>query len=180
MNSVTRCLNKRQSSSIRIKIAILVFSCGTVHGAELGLCKKTETTIFSCPFPNQKAAAICAGIEDNQDFLEYRYGQLHNVEMRFRADTGNNAKKFHRAEVLYASNASELIWFQHSGVFYRIHMLMRGGPFLDVLRAGKVIGRHDCQRGWAQVKSSPVTGNKFIVDHGSGYDNELAPLWGEN
>lgn len=180
MSYVIRLLNNlkpRLRTIVFAQVFFLTLHCGAAEGG-VSLCNKGEVAIFSCPLSNNKAVAICSGIENKKNFTEYRYGTPLSLELRFRADPLNAQRKFHRAEVLYASNAAEMIWFGNNGVFYRIHMLMRGGPFLDVVRDGKTVSRHDCQGGWGGVENAPITGNEAFVDHGSGDDGEIAPLWG--
>lgn len=178
MNFATRRSNSWSSFLNFSLVALLASNYNSAYATDGGLCGKTETTIFSCPFTNSEAVAICSAAKKGSEFVEYRYGRQNNVKMRFRADATDPQKKFHRAEVSYASNAAEVIWFQNNGDVYRIHMLARGGPFLDVLRGGEKIARHDCEEGWRHVENSSVTENQFIVDHGNRNDYELAPLWG--
>lgn len=156
---------------------MLTFHCDAENKKMQGLCKAEETAIFSCTLENEKAVGICSASEDGLHFIEYRYGTGLKSELRFRANPHDERKKFHRAEVLYASNAAEMIWFGNKNVFYRIHMLVRGGPFLDVVQDGKIIAHHNCKHGWRNVESHPVAGNKSFVDHGSGYDSDFSQYW---
>jgi hypothetical protein len=148
------------------------------HAAAVTLCQPTERVVFSCDFENKKAVGICVGGAGEAEYVEYRFGRAKKLEMSYRADDGSS-RMFHRAEVLYASNSSRIIWFRNGEFFYRINMPMRGSPFLDVLRGGNAVAQLSCKKGWAEMRGDPELKSKFIADHGSANVSELSPLWGE-
>jgi hypothetical protein len=76
-----------------------------VHSANL--CEKGEEVAFACDVVNHKSVAVCKGKQDDIEHLEYRYGRRLNIEMKFKALESDQKKKFHRAEVVYANNASK-------------------------------------------------------------------------
>lgn len=157
---------------------MLLLTAGVAQAEGPSLCDQNEAIVFACSFSNKKSVSLCKGKMGKTDFLEYRYGRRSEVEMRFRA-YDNETKKFHRAEVIYASNASDVMWFQRRDVFYLIHLLMRGGPILNVVRAGRTISHQNCEQGWKGTQSNLALAEKFLLDHGSGSVGEMAALWGE-
>lgn len=163
--------------SIRVPLfSILILCCAHVWAADL--CEKNESTVFACDLAAKDKIAVCSGEKKGQRYLEYRYGIRSSVEMRFRADDSDPQKKFHLAEVLYASNASDILWFQYQGLFYLIHFPMRGGPVQSVIQDGKTIRRQACRGGWGGVRGHLKNAKEFLIDHGSEDADTIERYWG--
>lgn len=169
---------KLRSTRAKYLVAICL-AYGPVRAETTTLCEPGESTLFSCEFQNKRSASICASSVPGPDYVEYRFGRRPNVEMRYRADENHANKRFHRAEVVYASNSERVIWFRDRDIFYRIHLPMRGGPSLEVSREGKTLNELFCKGGWGRVHAEPESKSKFIIEHGSGDISKMSPLWGD-
>jgi hypothetical protein len=157
----------------------LIFGLASINAGASNLCGSTEEVVFACDFSNKKSVAVCSGKEGGKGYMEYRYGQPSRMEMHYKAFDNDEKKKYHRAEVVYASNASEVLWFQKGDFFYLIHLPMRGGPLLDVMRDGRTISHQNCRAGWAGTQTNFDSAKKFFTDHGSNSIDAIAPLWGD-
>jgi hypothetical protein len=170
-------MKTRQFRLLVKSIFAIGLAWGNAYAGDTSLCEKSEEVVFSCDFPNKKSVAICTDRESN--YLEYRFGKPANVELRHRADGSSPTKKFHRAEVLYASNSVRVIWFSERDVYYKINLPMRGGPSLEVSRNGETLKQLFCKGGWGGSHGEPSLQSGFIVEHGSADISKIAPLWGE-
>ena len=149
------------------KALLLIVGLASISAGASSLCGITEEVVFACDFSNKKSVAVCLGKEGRKGYMEYRYGQLSRIELRHKAFDNDEEKKYHRAEVVYASNASEVLWFQKGDFFYLFHLPMRGGALLDVMRDGRTISYQNCRAGWAGTQNNFDSAKKFFTDHGS-------------
>ena len=159
---------------ISIPFAILLASCNSAQANPSSTCQKNERVIFSCNFANGKTALVCTNtLKSDNQFVEYRFGKAPKVEMTYRADQASNNAMFHSAEVLYASNAEKVFWFKQADFAYLIHMPMRGGPSLEVMRKQKTVANLQCLKGWSGVRGDSDITSKHISWHGKISDDEL-------
>jgi hypothetical protein len=133
-------------------------------------------SVFSC-YIGKRILSICASEKANADqYMEYRFGTSQKIEMRFKGKETDWPKRFNRAEVLYASNASTVIWFEYKTINYLLEFPMRGGPEL-VVSSGDIIAKMKCNDGWANSVGDPDSPSKFIATQASGYYSELHDKW---
>lgn len=69
--------------------------------------------IFSCGFKNNKMVSLCVSPDAAEGYIEYRCGSKSAMELAFKASKATADRIFHRAEVVYASNAEDMIWFKN-------------------------------------------------------------------
>jgi hypothetical protein len=162
---------------MKLHLLLLLSFFGIAHAHASSLCSKNEKIVFECELASKKSVALCLSNDTAPSFVEYRYGRLSKVEMRFRADENEKEKKFHRAEVVYASNASDVIWFRLKKFVYQIHLPARGGPLLEVLRDEETISHHSCSGGWAGVRGDVDNANSYYINHGTGSVDTMERLW---
>lgn len=149
-------------------IAVALSAGSNVHAAGLTLCSLQETVVFSCAFRNAKIVSICSASGKNEDHVAYRFGKPGNIELSYLADAAHPGHIFHRAEVVAANNADDLIWFTNRRHLYRVYMPMRGLPGLEIFRNGKTVARMECKGDWTETSKAETPPSKFILDHGSG------------
>ena len=111
-------------------------------------------------------------------YMEYRFGTPAEIEMRYRGGAGPEFK-FSRAEVLYASNASTVVWFKNDEVNCLLHFPMRGAPLLEVVKAGKTLAEMPCKNGWVDTVGTPDAPSPFVKTMPGGYHAEVAKYWGQ-
>lgn len=156
---------------------IFFLSTSSPQASEKTLCEARETVIFFCRVNDSKVVSLCSSPDSVQKYVDYRFGKKPKIELRFRASIANPEKKFHRGEVIYASNSADMIWFKNGQFLYSLFMPTRGGPGLQVSRNNHVISRQECNGGWAEVSGRHATTSKFITEHGSGDLSKFEPLW---
>ena len=161
-------------------IAIFVLSVQPfIHAGSAQLCREAERSIFSCSFANGKSVSVCAhNVKSSGEYMEYRFGKPGNVEMSLVAK-GASASRFHKAEILYASNAEEILWVKNKSTIYMIHLPVRGSPSLEVRDRGKTLAHFQCQHGWGGTTVDLKDKSPFVIDHGSVSDTEISKLQGD-
>lgn len=150
---------------------------GPVCAEEMVRCESSENSIFSCGFKNSKIVSLCGSSDRAHTYVEYRFGSKTKIELNFRSSIDSAEHKFHRGEVIYASNSATVIWFKKGNYIYSIFMPARGGPGLEVTKRGDVVTRMECKDGWTNVKGKHETSSPLITDHGSGDLTKFKPLW---
>ena len=144
-----------------------------IHASDALLCTSQEKVIFACGFKNNKIVSLCGSPDAAEDYIEYRFGNKLHVELAYKASQANADRIFHRAEIIYASNAEYTIWFKNGQYTYSIFLPVRGAPGLEVSRDGGVAARLECKGGWGGVKGHPKLKSKFIRDHESSNPSAL-------
>ncbi|QBE65929.1 hypothetical protein [Pseudoduganella lutea] len=158
-------------------VGIALSVCSGLRAENKTLCKKTEVSLFSCGLSNSKVVSICASENGASNYLEYRYGTASKVELSYKADAEDKKNVFHRAEITYANNAEDTIWFHNGPFMYSIFMPARGIPGIEVSRNKDVIARHECADGWRGAWRKPSKDSPLIIDHGSGDSTKFESLW---
>ena len=158
-------------------IAFALSASSEIHAENKSLCKKAEVPFFSCGLSNSKIVSICASGNGTSTYLEYRYGTVSSVELSVKADADNKRHIFHRAEITYANDAEDTIWFHNGPFMYSIFMPARGTPGIEVSRNKAVVARHECAGGWRGAVSRPGKDSPFIIDHGTGDTTRFESLW---
>lgn len=88
-----------------ILVAIFFGQSFAVRATELeSLCKRTEKVYFSCSIKGgEKIVSLCGSKElrdsdKNYGYLQYRFGQVDNLELEFPKALGKGIRKFKYAE----------------------------------------------------------------------------------
>lgn len=149
------------------------FTCGQLHASGAALCTSQEKVIFTCGFKNNKMVSLCGSADDAQSYIEYRFGSKSALEFTFKASKATADRVFHRAEVVYARNAEDTIWFKNGQYTYSIFLPARGAPGLEVSRDGEIAAHLECKGGWRGVKGDPKLESRLIRDHGSSNPSAL-------
>lgn len=142
-------------------------ACSQPSARNASLCNSQEKVIFACGFKNNKVASICGSPDAAQSYVEYRFGSKSAMELTYKSSQVTPARLFHRAEVVYANNAEDTIWFKNGRYTYSIFLPARGTPGLEVSRDGDVVAHLECKGGWSGVTGDPKMPSRFIEDHGS-------------
>jgi hypothetical protein len=158
-------------------ISFTLNGCSNLHAETASLCKKNETTLFSCSLTNSKVASICTSESRTSEYVEYRYGSVAKIELSYNASPKNKKNIFNRAEITYANNSEDTIWFHNEAFTYSIFMPTRGTPGVEVTRNKEVVARHECAGGWRGAIRGPRKDSKFVIDHGTGDSTKFESLW---
>jgi len=142
-------------------------ACPQIHASDAARCNSQETVIFTCGFKNNKMVSLCGSPDGAESYIEYRFGSKTAVELAYKVSQASADRSFHRAQVVYASNAEDTIWFKNAQYIYSIFLPARGAPGLEVSRHGDIAAHFECKGGWAGVQGDPTLKSKFIRDHGS-------------
>lgn len=148
-------------------------ACTHVHASGAALCASQEKVIFTCGVTNNKMVSLCGSSDAAQSYIEYRFGSKSAVELTFKASKATPDRIFHRAEVVYAGNAEDTIWFKNGQYTYSIFLPARGAPGLEVSRRGEIAVHLECKGGWGGVRGNPKLESRFIRDHGSSNPSAL-------
>jgi hypothetical protein len=150
------------------------FSTLSAAAAVKNLCTPDEQVFFSCELP-KKIVSLCSAGNAGAGYMEYRFGQPGDIELRYRGGSGANAA-FMRTDVLGASNAADVIWFENRGVHYVLNFPVRGAPSLEVIKSGRTLARMSCKNGWGSSSGDPAARSPFIVDKPTGSYPELPDI----
>jgi hypothetical protein len=154
---------------------LFAFASVSASAKSPGLCAANEKIVFSCELKNSKTVSICSSQDISGGYVEYRFGTKSNVELKYLAD--GKQRKLHRAEVVYANNSEDTIWFRISQFLYSIFIPTSGAPGLEVSRNNDVIARFECREGWTNATVDREAKSKFIIDHGTGDSSKFEKFW---
>lgn len=139
------------------------------------LCLHDEQIFFSCDV-GKKIVSICTTpLNTAAPYMEYRFGSEKNIEMHYRADALH--PKFNRVEVNYASNTATILWFRNADTDYLLNFPMKGGPSLEVKKAGETIAEMSCKNGWAATIGEPEQRSPFISEKPNTDYSEVKKYW---
>jgi hypothetical protein len=80
-------------------------------------CATDETTYFSCSVKSEKVVSICGeNFENENGFLQYRFGKLDKIEMVFPKTTEQSTKKFKRNVLIRPTPLASTIYEVHFSV----------------------------------------------------------------
>lgn len=161
-------------------IALSMLIVTTAEAKNKTLCQPDEQVFFSCEIgkkPIGKIVSFCtSGKQQAAPYMEYRFGRPGNIEMTYRGhaapDTG-----FSRVDVLYASNASKIIWFKNQQVNYLLSLPIKGGPVLQVVKDNKTIADMACKDGWDTTIGDGEAPSPFITDKPDASAVEAEKYW---
>lgn len=101
-------------------IGFFIFLTNNVFGAS-SLCDSTEDTIFSCDMKRNKKLSICSMVENEQLTINYKFGELKNIEMIFpKKNTGNNTLFKYNHYLRYQTDYFRLA-FKNNNYLYEIY-----------------------------------------------------------
>ncbi|MFC5474137.1 hypothetical protein [Paraherbaspirillum soli] len=113
---------------------------------QLSNCDKDEEIFYSCG-TGKKVISFCASPKGSSSgYLEYRFGLPQKIELRYIVTKQDSSKIFNRAEVLGASNASTVIWFENNGINYALNDPVKGDTVMEVIKNEKTISRLTCKK----------------------------------
>ncbi len=131
---------------------IAIISSAIVQAGSKSHCNSNEGVFFSCQL-GSKFVSICTNPKgQSNEYLEYRFGTLRRVELRYKGTSKDTPRKFSRAEITGASNSGTTIWFLNQGTHYVLNAPVRGGPYLEVIMHGKRQLKLACKNEWAGVE----------------------------
>lgn len=74
-------------------LSVSGFGVYAADASSSGLCQPEESVVFSCPLQNGKIVSFCgAPVASRSGYIEYRYGKVGKVELKYRAVAGENKK----------------------------------------------------------------------------------------
>jgi hypothetical protein len=150
-------------------------STSFAKAATKNLCTPGERVFFSCEL-QKKIVSLCTADKDGSGYMEYRFGQPGNIELRYRGGPAPTPA-FTRSTELGASNAADVIWFENQGVYYVLNFPVRGAPSLEVIKGGRPLALMACKNGWGSSSGDPAARSPFIVDKPAGSYSELQDSW---
>lgn len=101
-------------------IGFFIFLTNNVFGAN-SLCNLSEDIIFSCDMKNNKKLSICSKVENGQLTINYKYGELKNIEMIFpKQNAGNNTLFKYNHYIRYQTDYFRLA-FKNNDYLYEIY-----------------------------------------------------------
>jgi hypothetical protein len=81
-----------------------------------GLCKSTESILFSCSTKNGKLLSVCSKLNDtNVSKVEYRFGKVNQVELTL---PNNNVDHISYNSVMYSGGGGAYVRFKHGDTDY--------------------------------------------------------------
>lgn len=96
----------------------------------------------------KKIISICTAPKTSKEkFIEYRFESSGESKFVFRADKNQGNHIFNRVDLLGASTASTVLWFENQGYFYMVNDPVKGIPSLVV------------QKGKIEISTTECTGN---------------------
>jgi hypothetical protein len=140
---------------MRLRLAVLMLLYCVPIAAESGestLCAPHERVVFSCRAAG-KILSLCA-LPSAQSFdaIEYRYGSLRNIQLRYRATQRNNKRFYAYSEPVAPGAVVNQVWFDRAEHRYLISRCEGGDcpakAGLIVYRRNKPIRAAKCEGGF--------------------------------
>ncbi|WP_211460488.1 hypothetical protein [Collimonas silvisoli] len=125
---------------------IFIFSMSQGHAnTKISNCERGEEVFYSCG-TGKKIISFCASPKESSSaYLEYRFGVPKKIELSYKATEKDLSKKFNRAEMWGASNASTVIWFENNGVDYILSDPVKGDTTMEIIKNQKIISKLTCK-----------------------------------
>ena len=141
---------------------LCMFVIANANGEPSSHCNPDEKIFFSCPI-GKKYVSLCESIGGGENqYLEYRYGKLNKIELRFKGGANDSTIRFNKAEVYQANNGGTEIWFNINETYYVLSAPIKGGPYLEIFKKGNSIARLPCNDGWGNVEGDPEGSSRSI------------------
>ena len=135
--------NARENCGAPMMVVKAIFCASAfmiAHAAHAeSLCESTETIIFSCQLKEGgKFVSICSSKDLSFDhgFLQYRYGGLNDIELRYPQDAQGSKSNFYYASYGRTDLSAFVLGFTNNGYQYEISdTTERGGDNGTTTRA---------------------------------------------
>lgn len=169
--SILDCLGLGLNMKQLIAVLIIIITTSNLCNAEIlpHLCGNNEQVIFSCSMKSsKKILSVCSSksLNDENSYLQYRFGKSGKVEFQFPDDRSNSIKQFKQTHYFRAKVDRRELIFQNKDVQYSVFSSFEGEESPPIKEAGVIVQKGSSERSWKTLQCA----SKF-VDHLEKLDN---------